>query len=155
MITSTSSDRQPSNCSTCPYFKSFGPNERDRGLCRAFDRVAWGRHQKTNDCDLEIQEIEKYQETSSAIAPQPEDNEQPAIEVDSPDGIEYRVWQGMTLVGTFHQSPTDRRWITHPALGRDFNRYQSDGDAIAALAQHWQKTQAIRLLDAAALSLLH
>jgi hypothetical protein len=36
------------------------------------------------------------------------------VEVDSASdvfGIIYRVWQGMSLLGTFYRSPVDEKWV--------------------------------------------
>lgn len=45
------------------------------------------------------------------------------IEIDSEDSPNptYRVWQSFNLLGTFHRSPVDGKWITHPVFGRDYN----------------------------------
>lgn len=37
-------------CRECPYFNSYGANERGRGTCQIFDRVEREHHVMTSDC---------------------------------------------------------------------------------------------------------
>ncbi len=69
-----------------------------------------------------------------------------AIEVDS-DGRSYRVWSGRTMLGTFHQSGSDNRWLAAPAYGRCWQRHNTADEAQQAIVAGWKQATAIRSSD--------
>ena len=70
MTTQTIERSTQSTCSTCPYFQDFGePN--GRGLCQLFDKMARRHHNRTGDCDQEIEAVESAQQPATPPAPQP------------------------------------------------------------------------------------
>ena len=77
------------------------------------------------------------------------------IEIDSNDAPvtpTYRVWQSRQLLGTFHRSPVDNKWLTHPVYGRDYNRHIAPEQAIAAITTAWKHAQLLRNSDKAVTS---
>ncbi|GAC1495167.1 MAG: hypothetical protein NVS2B14_08900 [Chamaesiphon sp.] len=128
-------------CSICPYFESYGSNERGRGTCLIFDAVTRDRHIKTQDCTSEIEALEQ----------------QPEYEIDSGYSggrLEYRVWTSYNLVGTFHRSIKTDLWVAVPVFGRDFNRYKTPTEAQQAVISTWEKAQQIRESQSQAIRLL-
>lgn len=45
----------------------------------------------------------------------------------------YRVWIGMSLLGTFYQRFSDGRWVSQPINNNERRVWQSDEEAIAAI----------------------
>ncbi len=58
------------NCATCPYFQDFNETN-GRGLCQLFDKMARRHHNRTGDCDLEIEAVESAQQPATPPTPQP------------------------------------------------------------------------------------
>ncbi|GAC1467208.1 MAG: hypothetical protein NVSMB70_12660 [Chamaesiphon sp.] len=128
-------------CSICPYFESYGSNERGRGTCLIFDAVTRDRHIKTQDCTSEIEALEQ----------------QPEYEIDSGYSggqLEYRIWVGYELVGTFYRSVKTGLWICYPTFGCDFNRYPTATQAQKAVISAWEKAQQVREIQSNAIQLL-
>lgn len=62
------------------------------------------------------------------------------IEVDSDHNSTdpvYRVWKGIKLIGTFHQSPVDDKWIASPTYAHDCDRYETPDQAQQAIVNAW------------------
>lgn len=74
------------------------------------------------------------------------DLQNPNIEIDSDDSSTptYRVWEGFKLIGTFHQSPVDDKWLTNPVYGRDYCRHTTSEEAIAAIISTWNDAIEVR-----------
>lgn len=69
------------------------------------------------------------------------------IEVDSDDQPvtpAYRVWSSFNLIGTFHQSLVDNKWLTNPVYGCDYNRHNTSDEAIKAIVDAWNCAQQLR-----------
>lgn len=79
------------------------------------------------------------QEDLPVAEPAQEDN---AVEVDSM-GFIYRVWKGMTIIGTFYQSPVSGNWMAFPKLASDFHHYKTADEATNAIALLWNHSQTI------------
>ncbi len=58
------------NCANCPYFQDFGETN-GRGLCQLFDRMARRHHNRTGDCDQQIETVESAQQPATPPTPQP------------------------------------------------------------------------------------
>ena len=61
------------------------------------------------------------------------------IEVDSVGDRVYRVWRGAQLLGTFHRTPIDGKWLANPICGFDYNRYDTPNEAQAAIVEAWNQ----------------
>lgn len=76
---------------------------------------------------------------------------QPAdIEVDSNGQGVYRAWKSTQIIGVFHRSPVDGKWIAYPAYASDFQRYQTPEQAQRSIVRAWQKATEVRSCDKAA-----
>lgn len=72
------------------------------------------------------------------VEPAPEKS---GVEVDSV-GFIYRVWKGITLIGTFYQSPVSGNWLAFPKRSYDFHRYATADEATSAIALVWNHEEA-------------
>lgn len=64
------------------------------------------------------------------------------IEIDSTGNGIYRVWNLAQLLGTFHRSPIDGKWLANPICGFDYNRYDTSDEAQAAIVDVWNQRAA-------------
>lgn len=62
------------------------------------------------------------------------------IEIDAM-GPTYRVWKGMTIIGTFYQSPISDSWIAFTSGGDDFLKFNTADEATNAIALMWNHAQ--------------
>lgn len=63
------------------------------------------------------------------------------VEVDAVGSI-YRVWKGMTIIGTFYQSLVSDFWIAFTKGGDDFLKFSSADEATSAIAPSWNHLEA-------------
>ena len=68
MKTQTIERSTQSTCSTCPYFQDFGERN-ERGWCHLFDQMARKPHNRTGDCEQEIETVELVQQE---LEPEPQ-----------------------------------------------------------------------------------
>ncbi len=58
-------------CTNCPYFQDFGESN-GRGWCGMFDQIARQQHERTGDCEQEIEALEKESQQQAVLEPKPQ-----------------------------------------------------------------------------------
>lgn len=114
--------------------------------------IVWVKLTENRAIPLHVKTFRSIRRQQLELQTQSQDNpvSDSDVEVDSDESFPnpvYRVWQGITNIGTFHRSLVDNKWLANPVYGRDYARHNTSDEAVASIVDAWNRARIARFFE--------